>query len=254
MNKMNYIIFDLEFNQGWDEKENKVITNSKNPFEIIQIGAVKLDENLNVVSSFNKLIKPKIYSQINPYVKKITNITMEQLNEAEDFKNIWKEFIGFFTDNRNVLGVWGTSDIKELIRNIEYHKLDSSVIPREYINIQYYASKHFNLQKGKNIGLKNAVKLLNITGNNKFHDAFYDACYTAEVFKKIYNKKIQPKIYNQPKKSRKSRYDESKEIDFEGLIKQFEKMFQRKMSPEEKSMIKLAYIMGKTNQFLIKNK
>ncbi|WP_035289074.1 3'-5' exonuclease [Clostridium sp. KNHs214] len=251
---MNYIIFDLEFNQGWDKQENKVIINSKNPFEIIQIGAVKLDENLNMVSSFNRLVKPKTYRQINPYVRKITNISMKQLNEAEDFKNIWKKFMKFFTDDRNVLGVWGTSDIKELLRNIEYHKLDSSIVPREYINIQYYASKYFNLHKGKNIGLKNAVELLNITVNNEFHDAFYDACYTVEVFKKIYNEKIQPQIYNPPKRGRKNRYDENKEVDFEGLIKQFEKMFQRKMSPEEKSMIKLAYIMGKTNQFLKESK
>ena len=37
---MNYIVFDLEWNQcpGGKEKENK-----KLPFEIIQIGAVKLD-------------------------------------------------------------------------------------------------------------------------------------------------------------------------------------------------------------------
>ena len=33
---------------------------------------------------------------------------------------------------------------------------------------------------------------------------------------------------------------------------QFEKMFNREMSAEEKSIIKLAYIMGKTHQFQVK--
>ncbi len=42
-------------------------------------------------------------------------------------------------------------------------------------------------------------------------------------------------------------------IDFVSLIKQFEKMFNREMTKEEKSIIKLAYIMGKTNQFQTKN-
>ena len=41
-------------------------------------------------------------------------------------------------------------------------------------------------------------------------------------------------------------------IDTYNLIKQFEKMFNREMTEEEKSIIKLAYIMGKTNQFQIK--
>ena len=42
---MNYIVFDLEWNQCpyGKEKENK-----KLPFEIIEIGAVKLDENRNI--------------------------------------------------------------------------------------------------------------------------------------------------------------------------------------------------------------
>ena len=43
---MNYIVFDLEFNQGYNfEDEPKNIINPKCPFEIIQIGAVKLDDN-----------------------------------------------------------------------------------------------------------------------------------------------------------------------------------------------------------------
>jgi hypothetical protein len=34
------------------------------------------------------------------------------------------------------------------------------------------------------------------------------------------------------------------------LIQQFEKMYDREMTKEEKSIIILAYKMGKTNQFL----
>lgn len=46
---MNYIVFDLEWNQcpGGKEKENK-----KLPFEIIQIGAVKLDDQWEEFGQF----------------------------------------------------------------------------------------------------------------------------------------------------------------------------------------------------------
>ena len=40
-----------------------------------------------------------------------------------------------------------------------------------------------------------------------------------------------------------------KKIYTEQLFAQFEKMYNRKLSSQEKDMIKLAYIMGKTNQF-----
>ncbi|WP_341421131.1 hypothetical protein [Clostridium magnum] len=52
---------------------------------------------------------------------------------------------------------------------------------------------HLNIsiaQKGVNIGLHNAIELLHIPVKKQFHNAFNDACYTVEVFKKIYNKDI----------------------------------------------------------------
>jgi inhibitor of KinA sporulation pathway (predicted exonuclease) len=250
---MNYLIFDLEFNQDFNIiKEDKSRIKSNCPFEIIQIGAVKLNENLKTISNFDRLIKPVIYTELHPYVKEITGITIQQLNIAKPFIDIYKELIDFMGKDKIVLGVWGMADIKELFRNIQYQKLDTSIVPKEYINIQTYASSYLNCPKGTHIGLRNAVELLDISLKSRFHDAFHDACYTAEVFKKIYNKNIETKIYNLDKNNRLNRPNNGKQkVDFYKLIKQFEKMFNREMTEEEKSIIKLAYMMGKTNQFQI---
>lgn len=254
---MNYIVFDLEFNQGLNGCSHITNINPRCPFEIIQIGAVKLNSKLELISSFDRLVKPAIYTDINPYVKEITGITIEQLLDKKSFSEVYGEFTEFIGHDRNILCVWGTADIKELHRNIVYHGLDASVISREYINIQMHASKLFNCKNGINIGLKSAVELLKITASTSFHNAVNDAYYTAEVFKKVYNDKIQPKIYNPIKylePSKRHRSEQYKQIDTEGLIKQFEKMFNRKMSQEEKSIIRLSYLMGKTNQFQLNNK
>lgn len=250
---MNYIIFDLEFNQNCNFiKGNRTIKTPECPFEIIQIGAVKLDENFQTISTFDKLIKPELYNTIHPFVKKITGITMEELNTGEPFKEIYIEFIKFINNDKSILCPWGMTDIKELLRNINYHKLNSSLLPKKYINIQLYTSKYFNCPKGTNVGLSNTVELLNIPLENQFHNAFNDAYYTSEIFKKIYNDKIKPKIYNPDKYIKQNRCNNKKpKIDTYKLIKQFEKMFDREMTSEEKSIIKLAYMMGKTNQFKI---
>ena len=56
---MNYIVFDLEFNQPFNFKTGaKTYLNPKCPFEIIQIGAVKLNDNFEITDSFNGLIRP----------------------------------------------------------------------------------------------------------------------------------------------------------------------------------------------------
>lgn len=251
---MNYIVFDLEFNQAYrSKKEKSIISNEKCPFEIIQIGAVKLNENFETIQTFNKLIKPHIYTILNPFVENLTGITINDLNSSKPFKDIYEEFIDFIQGDKCIMCVWGLADIKELFRNIKYHNLDITIIPKEYINLQQYASKYLKCPKGIHIGLNKAVDLLNIPLDSKFHNAFADAFYTAEIFKKIYSDKIQVKTYNPiNQRAQNTLSKEKKKVDYYGLIKQFEKMFNREMSEEEKKIIKLSYIMGKTNQFQFK--
>lgn len=251
---MNYIVFDLEFNQGFNyTDETKNMINPKCPFEIIQIGAIKLNENFETISTLNILVKPEIYTMINPFVKRLTGITMDELNTGKSFKEMYEIFSDFITSDRSVLCVWGVSDITELFRNIAYYELDATVVPKEYINIQSFASKKLGCKKGINIGLGNATKLLDIPIESEFHNALNDAYYTTEVLKKIYSEEIKTSLYNPKKFSRITRLKtQNYKTDFLNLMNQFEKMFKREMTVDEKSIIKLAYIMGKTNQFQIK--
>ena len=50
---MNYIVFDLEWNQSPNGKEDSV---EHLPFEIIESGAVKLNGNFEETGAFHKLI------------------------------------------------------------------------------------------------------------------------------------------------------------------------------------------------------
>jgi inhibitor of KinA sporulation pathway (predicted exonuclease) len=250
---MNYIVFDLEFNQAYDIlKEPKPKVPAKCTFEILQLGALKLDEKFQKISSLNRLVKPDIYKNLNPFVKEMTGIRMEQLIDAKPFKVVYQEFIEFIKDDSAVLCVWGITDIKELYRNMEYHGISATSLPKKYINIQSYASKYLSCTKGTSIGLRNAVELLNISLKHAFHDAFNDAFYTTEVFRKIYSDQMVPQLYIPEKnRLRNSPNRVKKIIDTNNLMKQFEKMFHREMTAEEKDIIKLAYVMGMTNQFKI---
>ena len=52
---MNYIVLDLEWNQSYRGKEYSI---EEMPFEIIQIGAVKLDEHKNITGRWERIIRP----------------------------------------------------------------------------------------------------------------------------------------------------------------------------------------------------
>ena len=222
---LNYIIFDLEFNQGYKYKrKNKSKVNPDCRFEIIQIGALKLDNNLKTIGRLNRLVKPQVYNCIHHFIAEMTSITEEKLEDSKPFSDVYKEFIEFIGDN-SILCTWGSSDMRELLRNINYHNLDSSLLSKDYIDIQRLASSYLNTPNGNSIGLKNAVKALKLPLDSQFHDAYNDAYYTAEVFKQIYTDDIKPITYNLNENRRPGK--KKIKVNTAKLLTQFEKMFER---------------------------
>ena len=59
---MNYIVFDLEWNQSSTGREAEV---AALPFEIVEIGAVKLNCHGFRIGEFGELIKPAVYHEMN---------------------------------------------------------------------------------------------------------------------------------------------------------------------------------------------
>lgn len=250
---MNYIIFDLEFNQATKTNDTPQIPKDdlKCPFEIIQIGAIKLNHRLCKISDFNAFVKPSIFKEVHPFIEKLTHITTEQLIHEHTFDKVIKDFALFIEDQNNTLVTWGMSDMKELFRNITYHNLDTNLIPKQYINIQADAAKLLMAPNGKTIGLQSAVELLNLPMTYDFHDALNDAYYTTQVFKKIYTTYIKPSIYNLNPPPKGYQDINKRELDEKSLIKQFEKMYGRDLTIQEIEMIILSYKMGATHQFMV---
>jgi len=57
-----YIVLDLEWNQNPFEKEKEI---KQLPFEIVEIGAQKLNESYEIIDTFHCVINPVLYTQLN---------------------------------------------------------------------------------------------------------------------------------------------------------------------------------------------
>ncbi|CEN22621.1 3'-5' exonuclease [Paraclostridium sordellii] len=250
---MEYIVFDFEFNQGFDKENNKTFSDEKCPFEIIQIGAIKLDSNFNIIDRFNSFVKPNIYKDIHPFVGKMTHITIDKVIDAPSFSSVYKDFKKFISNKSNIMCVWGSGDLKELYRNINYYSLPTKGLPKLYINVQQYASVYFNNPTGQSIGLQNAVQMLQLEQDKAYHDALNDAYYTSLVLKNIYNENVAPDtyIYTPVKPNRTRSKTSKKKVDYASLFEEFKKILDRDLTSDDRKIIDLAYKMGKTNQFLI---
>ena len=75
---MEYIVLDMEWNQALNFSEMV-----KDPVfltgEIIQIGAIKLNQTLEVVDSFNERIAHQYYTELHPKVAEITKLSNRAL-------------------------------------------------------------------------------------------------------------------------------------------------------------------------------
>ena len=87
---MNYIVLDLEWNQSNTGLEPQA---DKLPFEIIEIGAIKLNSDLTMISEFSQLVKPVVYHELHHITSKIIHMKMEELMRGEPFSKVLKNFL-----------------------------------------------------------------------------------------------------------------------------------------------------------------
>lgn len=175
---MNYIVLDLEWNQPMDAQEK---INEQLPFEIIEIGAVKLNSDKEQIGTFSKVVKPAVYTAMNHITRRLLNISENELDHGNGFRDVMEEFLAWCGSDY-VFCTWGTLDLMELQRNMDYYGMTPiAEKPFAYYDVQ----KLFSLQNedGKSRrSLEYVVDYMKLAKNEQFHRALYDACYTAEIF------------------------------------------------------------------------
>lgn len=176
---MDYIILDIEFNGRKFASEH--------PMEVIEIGAVRLNESLQPVDEFTSLIKPVYFATLNSFIKKKTGIPQEEIDIAPRFPKViaaFRRWLELSTDGVLLL-TWGGEDMKRIVQDTRMHKLDD-----EY----WLKTPYYDLLKGllRVRGLKNdvsvegALELLGIQPGGSAHRALGDARMTAEIFRAVF--------------------------------------------------------------------
>ena len=88
--------------------------------EIIEIGAVKLDSNLEVIDTFSVFIKAQLGKKLHSRVKELTNITNDDISAGTPFSQAMSNFRKWVSHEDNIILTWGDTDIRVLIENFKY--------------------------------------------------------------------------------------------------------------------------------------
>ena len=178
---MDYIVFDLEWNQS---PGGKKYSNSRLPFEIIEIGAIKLNKNREEVDVFQRLVKPQVYNWIHDSIHEVIHVDYKDLAAGEPFPQVIREFLEWCGDDFAFF-TWGNQDVMELQRNMKYYGLLSLLPgPVKYYDVQ----KIFGIVKDENPrrrSLEYAIDCLGLRKEKDFHRALADAVYTAGVLRTL---------------------------------------------------------------------
>lgn len=181
---MNFVIFDLEW--------NRIPTSIKArcPDEIVQIGAVKYNNKMKCIGTFNRFIKPVLYTKMEPIIRRITGLDISFLmDEGVSFSKAMKDFQKFLGDDCVVMS-WGVQDAKILRSNCQYFmsNVDLSLL-KKFVDVQRYVTHLLSdsFDGGKLLGVKQAADLTNTSyDKKKLHDALVDASVSGKVFAKLY--------------------------------------------------------------------
>lgn len=178
---MNYIILDLEWNQS--TAGHDVLPGI--PFEIIEIGAIKLNDSGVMLSEFSQLIKPAVYHEMHQITSRLIHLQMQELERGKLFPEVMGDFLRWCGEEDYMFCTWGNLDLTELQRNMRHHNMTPmSDGPIAFLDVQKLFSLAFEDGKTRR-ALENAVDLAQLEKDIPFHRAFSDAYYTAKLLVRI---------------------------------------------------------------------
>ena len=173
---MNYIIFDLEWNQP-PTPEASITDPLYLSGEIIQIGAVKLNDTFEVIDELRLFIRPTYYTKLHKQISALTHIRDKDLQDAPFFPEAYNQFLSWCGDEFSYM-TWSMSDMPMLIENMMLHGIDCTKLPVCY-DIQRIFGREI-MRSNSRCSLDHALEILNMKGEQA-HDALHDAKNTAKV-------------------------------------------------------------------------
>jgi len=175
----NFIIYDLEAT-CWLGRPPKGYN------EIIEIGAVKINEYGDFLGSFERFVKPTINPLLSGFCKKLTSIDQDQVDKARNFPSVLDEFMewGDMYDEDYFVCSWGNNDKKLFLEECIIHDLESDWLDN-YVNLK----NQFDQIKGGSVKgtLKKIVQKEGFEFTGIQHRAISDAENLAKLFLKYFD-------------------------------------------------------------------
>ena len=221
---MNYIVVDFEMNPVASERiEEKQISR----FEIIEIGAVIMDEQFLVLGEFKTLVKPQFNDCIYKRYETLTGITTQMVSGAPTFATAYEMFVTWCESYGTEYEVyaWSENDYNQLVAEMELKSYTNKDMMRplgNWFDFQKEYTETLGLERI--MSLEKALNYAGIDFKGHMHDALCDAKNTAELFAIVRNEercKVVLKAVMDVLKPKNTNSTLGEMVDFGALMAQF---------------------------------
>ena len=152
---MKYIVIDLEMNPIAAVHKTERETCK---LEVIEIGAVLLDENYQEIGSFVTLVKPRFNSRIERRYEKLTGIKTEMVESAPFFEDALDMFFGWCNRVPDEIQIiqWSENDFVQFSKEIQMKNILLSDQNQKYMDSPWL---DFQAEYGHTLGLERSISL-----------------------------------------------------------------------------------------------
>lgn len=155
----------------------------RDQMEIIEIGAVGVDDRGRVAEVFSEFIRPVRHPRLTPFCTALTTITQADVDAADGFVEVSKRFAAFVGRHRvygdgDWWGSWGQYDANQFAQDVRYHR-SITPVPMRHRNLKVEFSQRQGLRK--RYGLDGAVRWAGLEFLGTHHRGVDDARNIAQL-------------------------------------------------------------------------
>jgi 3'-5' exoribonuclease 1 len=177
---MTYVVMDLESTCWKGETQVK-------DQEIIEVGAVKLSESLDIIGQYDRFIRPTKNPLLSDFCQALTHIAQDDVASADTFDVVFPDFDSWAGEGSCRIVTWGDYDIEHIRFDCKRHSMK---FPKRF------SKRHINLKQvfadSKRIrpcGMEQALKMIGTELEGTHHRAIDDAHNLVRIMRVLRGRK-----------------------------------------------------------------
>ncbi|MHA3678327.1 exonuclease domain-containing protein [Faecalibacterium sp. PGM34] len=177
------IFIDLEMNTT----DTRLVRRKKLKNEVIEIGAVRMDDAFYPLDRFRIFVRPQYNGVIERKIYKLTGISNGAVSDAVSLPEALDALEAWCGSDGCEIYAWSTSDLCQLRKECGFKGIDS-VFLDEMVQWHDFQEDFRQMLGEKNIlSLSNAMHRVGLEPEGSLHDASWDAYNSARLMETAYS-------------------------------------------------------------------